>query len=458
MKRIVTLALAAGLFMGATATAEAVEISVDGKIVIAGFGYNGLNFVEDDGHPVGSDYGDNKNSGFDVWQRFQMGINFVASETLSGRFMFRAPNEEQWGNPNFRTPGNGKNHENFQVKEAYIDWIVPTTDISVRMGAQYFNSPYMLASGSPFIDDYGTGITVNAPINDMFALNFAWARMDTGNDGEGNGDGVLATDDGYADLFMLTAPITGEGFEVTPYFAFATVGERTDIGAYAVKGLDGNFDAYYAGFSSMVTVFDPITIVADFLYSWADGHNGKGGISANGWLADLAIAYNTGNGSLRLFGWYGTGDDAEDFNDGERGTIVALSSGWGTSKSAFFDQAAFGIGPTSGVSTPTGTWAVGLEYDGYRPVEDLSLGAHVLWINGTNDADLFEGKALSIDPSYMSTEDSVIDISAWAIYDIYKELQVCFDVSYLIANFEEDNYNQEEEDGFRAGVSFTYSF
>ncbi len=466
MKRIVTLALAAGLFMGATAqTAEAVEISVDGKFIISAYGYNGLNFTEDKAGDKGI-----SNSGFDVWQRFQMGINFVASETLSGRFMFRAPNEQVWGE---NTAQLGYTAATVAIKEAYIDWIVPTTDISIRMGLQYFNSPYMIGGGSAFMDDFAPGISVNAPINDMFALNFAWVRIDSANQDDGNrGDGILGSDDGYADLFMIDAPITLDGMTFTPYFAYATVGSTVTAGGIGLdagsKGpankFASDFDAYYAGLNMDFTIFDPFTIKADFLYSWADGHNGNNA-QASAWLADLALAYNTGNGTISLFGWYGTGDDAEDVHDArnpEYGRILAYSAGWGTSKSAFFDQAAMGIGPTSGVYTPTGTWAVGLQYDGYSPVEDLSLGAHVLWINGTNDADLFDGAKdlnTSINPAYMSTEDSVIDISAWAIYDIYKEFQVCFDVSYIIANFEEDNYvNQEEEDGFRAGLSFQYSF
>ncbi len=462
MKRIVTLALAAGLFMGATATAEAVEVSVDGKFTIAAFGFNGLNFKEDTAGDQGT-----TNSGFDVWQRVQIGLDFVASETLKGRFMFRAPNENLWGDTGYTIGGSRANNtQNFQVKEAYIDWIIPTTDVSVRMGQQYFNSPYMLGSGSAFIDDYGVGVTVNAPINEMVELNAYWARLDTGDTSgtDGNGDGILATDDGYADLFMVDANIMLDGMTFVPYFAFATVGSQASSlggysgGAYA-NPFASDFDAYYAGLNTNFTIFDPLTITADFLYSWADGHNGNAA-QASAWMADLALSYNTGNGAVSLYGWYATGDDKEDVAKNEYGRIVKYSSGWGTTKSAFFDQAAFGVGPTTGVNTPTGTWAIGLEYDGYRPIEDLSLGAHVLWINGTNDSDLF-GKTTAnnqINAEYMSTEDSVIDISAWAIYDIYKELKVCFDVSYLIANFEEDNYVSEEEDGFRAGVSFVYSF
>ncbi len=465
MKRIVTLALAAGLFMGATAqTAEAVEVSVDGKMVFGFYGYNGLNLKENNGSQ--------NNTGFDVWQRFQLGINFVASETLSGRFMFRAPNETVWGVNDFDvsgyTPSNGSN---FSIKEAYVDWIIPTTDISVRMGMQYFNTPYMLKrGGAPIMDDWAPGVTVDVPVNEWFDFNVAWARVDSANIAGGN-DMLLSTDDGYADYFQAVANFNFDGMSFIPYFAFATVGAEASLGSLyqptvpAGKNysLTSDYDAYYAGLNMMFTVFDPLTIAADFLYAWADGHNGNE-MQANAWMADLALSYNTGNGAVTLFGWYATGDDAEDVADGEYGRILSLSEGWGTAKSAFFNQEAYGIGPNSNVGSPTGTWAVGLEYDGYRPIEDLRLGGHVLWINGTNDADLFNNPAgagnaaQSINPKYMSTEDSVIDITAWAVYDIYKEFQVCFDVSYLIANFEEDNYDDEEENGFRAGLSFQYTF
>ncbi len=461
MKRIVTLALAAGLFMGATAqTAEAVEISVDGKFIIAAFGYNGLNFTEDSAGDGGK-----TNSGFDVWQRFQMGINFVASETLSGRFMFRAPSEGIWGKGAFDVGGVTGNpaDSSFDIKEAYVDWIIPTTDISVRMGLHYFNSPYMMQrGGAPFMDDWAPGITVDVPVNEWFDFNVAWARLSSNQ----SNNQFLSTDDAYADYFQGVANFTFDGMKFTPYFAFVTAGSNSHSGFAGLNVLGtgafgSDFDAYYAGLNMMFTVFDPFTIAADFLYSWADGHNGNGAQS-NSWMADLALSYNTGNGSLSLFGWYATGDDAEDVvNDNEYGRIVELSAGWGTAKSAFYSQQAYGIGPDAGVYSPTGSWAIGLEYDGYRPIEDLSLGAHVLWINGTNDSDLFEGthdRVNSINPNYMSTEDSVIDISAWAVYDIYKEFQVCFDVSYMIANFEEDNYTVEEEDGFRAGLSFQYTF
>ncbi len=432
---------------------KAVEVKVDGLFIISAFSYNGLNFNKDSANTANS----TKNSGFDVWQRFQMGIDFTASENLSGRFMFRAPNVALWGQDDFTLGTRSANKlQSFQINEAYVDWIIPTTDISVTIGMQGFGINYLFNSGSPIMDDFAPGIVINVPLSNEIELNLSWLRLDTANENTN----YLSNNDNYADFFMLSMPYVFDDMNITPHFAFASVGNDAELSGYggSLNPFEDNVDIYYAGINTELTFNKGLSMAADFLYSWADGNNNNKA-KAQAWLADMALAYNTGNGTLKLFGWYASGDEASDVKDDKYGRIIAISGGWGTVRSAFFDLASLGLGVTSGVVSPTGTWAAALEYDGYNITKNIELGGHLMWINGTNDSSIsyFDGTN-ERNPSYMSSNDSVVDVSAWAEYKMYKELQVNFNISYLIAQFEESDYSGEEEDGFRTGLTFIYTF
>lgn len=81
-----------------------------------------------------------------------------------------AANYYSWGQAGVGGPG-----ESVTARLAYLDWLIPSTDVQVRMGRQVVNTP-SYTFGSPILDDAIDGIMVNAPINDMVGVTFGWMR------------------------------------------------------------------------------------------------------------------------------------------------------------------------------------------------------------------------------------------------------------------------------------------
>ncbi len=431
MKRIITLALAAGLFLGASVQANAAEINISGKMVMTGAFADDLDLID----------GGAGNADFDVHQRLEVGIDIVNSENLKAHIRFRAPSNVIWGSGPLSVGGGNLS---ILLKQAYVDWFVPTTDVMVRMGLQPVHLPTTL--GSPVIDDTMAGVSVIAPINDMVTFTAHWFRpWDTTTNGI-NSESV--------DVFAITVPMNFDGFSVTPWAAYALAGENLATPAYMVAE-----DNWWIGFASQFNMFDPFTFAIGAAYGRnSDINTGLGtSIDASGWIVDAKFAYATMYGTPALFGWYASGDD---YQDSDLGRLIPVqyypgggnASGWGNVTTAFFDQSQHGIAPTAGVTTPAGTWALGLSYSGFQPMDDLTLGGHVMWVNGTNE--LEPGSISTVD--YMDKDASVVELAAYATYEIYKDLQAAFEVNYLIEDL--DNANGYNEDGLRVLLGVKYDF
>ncbi len=500
MKRIITLALAAGLFMGASVAAEAAEINVSGLYRINMNSYDNL------GLKVGD------NSDLNVNQRAEFRLDIVNSENLSAVFKVRVPNNSVWGDGAPFDMGGGDT--DVTLKSAYIDWIIPTTDVAVRMGLQSIALPNIM--GSSVLDDDMAGVAVSVPMSDMFAMNFIWARPVDGVSNAMGGDfyGINDATGGYIgltpigeedggdtlDIFAITAPITGEGFNVTPWAAYALAGNNVgsladynEIRTYLYNPATGLYNptntilyagadltkakalvgenTWYAGFTAGLTMFDPFAInfaftygsstdMANYQYLGVDAQNQLVdvtviGADASGWLAEMELAYATNYGTAKVFGWYGSGDERDALEKGEFGRLPEVDGGQGHMMSAYFDETAIGgMAPSTGVTTKAGTWAAGLGWYGYEPMEDLSLRAHVMYISGTNNS----GSGVDSNANYLYYGDNVLELTAAAKYNIYKDLMTVVEVNYLISDIESYDKQGIESNGYRASVGFQYNF
>ena len=153
MKKLATLLLAAGMVVAASAPASAVDVKMDGEYVFT--------FIT--GERMGS--GDN----FDgAGQRFRLGMTFTASEDLSGYLQLQAGIGAEddtiydWG-----TSNNAKTK--LGVRQAYIDWMIPSTTVKVRMGKQLVGLPED-AFGKNAIMHPGLnsrdGVVLSSPVTD----------------------------------------------------------------------------------------------------------------------------------------------------------------------------------------------------------------------------------------------------------------------------------------------------
>ena len=349
MKKLLTLLLAAGMVVSAANGASAVEMKVSGNWLTS---FSFTNNLYGEEGLVDYKKGDSDGSGhFNAAQRVRINFDMVASESLSGRVQLQAGNGQ--GAPLYYTWGEGKTGGSGKAVTAclaYLDWMIPTTDVLVRMGRQTMAMPsYTFAS--PVFDSVIDGVMVNAPINDMVGVTVGWLRP---------GATLNKWDSEYTphssiDLAYLSVDVAADGFKVTPwgmigfagsnaakgitwnvedndvvrpdssYFgAGGTVVDMEDRGAFdgdgkpylldadgnrvAAKYVDSRTLLYWVGIGGELTIFDPFKFTADFIYS---GNDADGYAERDGWYAALGAEMKTSFATPFVKGWYASGDDAD---------------------------------------------------------------------------------------------------------------------------------------------------
>ncbi len=117
-----------------------------------------------------------------------------------------------------------------ELRFAYLDWLVPETEVKVRMGLQHLRLPGILSHwgfGAVFGHDMA-GINVSSPVYKSEDLNvdatFFWARPYNDNSQAlYNNDETQHLDN--LDVFALSVPIRGNRFRVNPWFMYAMIGK-----------------------------------------------------------------------------------------------------------------------------------------------------------------------------------------------------------------------------------------
>lgn len=481
MKRIVTLALAAGLFMGATApVAEAAEFNVSGKFVFIGAGYDALALQND--AQLKNSLGTTESvtgSGFDVYQRFEMSLGIVASENLSGFVKIRAPKNGDWGNSGDGLGVGTGGTDVVALISAYVDWLIPSTDIAVRMGLQPIALPGVL--GAPVLDDDVAAIVVDAPLTDNVSVQFGWIRTSATGGTSSTSDNVdlgVRLTDSYADAFFLVAPMKFDGFAITPWAAYLMQGDQNIDGGSIDNYTQANISAtllgtsnIWAGVTTEFSIMDPLTFELGFVYGSSDdlvlNSDGSKSGSSDGFVVDARLSYATDYGTPALFAWYGSGDDISDIEKGEAGRLPSISGGWTGSGvgvvSTYFKKSAYNIAPDSGVGSPAGLWGIGVSHSGFQPAEDWKLGGHIMYVKGTNDSEVVAkyGQGV-INPAYLTDKDSLVEFAAYTTYDIYKDLQVAFELAYILQDIDTDlrgiSGDCDASNAFRVTLGMQYLF
>lgn len=214
MKYRVAIFLVAAIMLS-TYRAQSAEITVSGWSEFA-FEWGHQNFTKGTGN--GNDVNDDGTRS-QFHQRFRTQIDIVASEALSGVVGFEI-GEVTWGN---RSSGGqyGTDGKTIEVKNLYLDWLVPNTDIMVRMGLQPFANPYQDDLATAVIDDDTAGISISNQFTENIAATAWWLRPYNDNHRHA-GD----TRKSYAnmDIFGMALPLSFEGLKITPWGMWATIG------------------------------------------------------------------------------------------------------------------------------------------------------------------------------------------------------------------------------------------
>ena len=508
MKKLMTLALAAAMMLGAATGANAIDFKAKGQWIMSfDYGMHG-DFAKSKA---------NRNSGyknsttgnedeFEARQRVRLQLDAVASEALSGTVFFEI-GDQVWGNS--ETGGAlGADGKVVKLKRAYIDWMVPQTDLKVRMGIQGLALPSFTTNASQIFDDDVAAVSLNYQFNENVGLTAFWARPYNDNYGYKSSDTNKDRWENYMDnmdMFAVLLPLSFDGVKVTPWVMYAAMGpgmfgdKESKFGASwspVKKGMQSGFkgtdwndsygNAFWAGVTGEVTYWDPFRIAWDVNYGSASYEDQK--MNREGWLASLLLEYKLDWGTPGLYGWYSTGDDSNPRNGSERMPTVYANGNNDFSNFAFNGTPYIAREKALG-STMVGTWGIGARLKDVSFLEDLKHTLRVNFMGGTNAPKMakyirdygnpYEKHGVSdvaqyataYDPIYLTTEDYALEVGLTNTYKMYDNFTVMLDAAYVALWLDDSRSTWGKNpmrgfsgkdggvyDAWNVNLSFVYSF
>ena len=501
MKKLMTLALAAAMMLGAATGANAIDFKAKGQWIMSfDYGMHG-NFGES---KAKNNSGFENEDEFEARQRVRLQLDAVASEALSGTVFFEI-GDQVWGD-NDNGGALGADQKVVELKRAYIDWMVPQTDLKVRMGIQGIALPSFTTNASQIMDDDVAAISLNYQFNENVGLTAFWARPYNDNGGYSSRWDGNNYDQNYMDnmdMFAVLLPLTFDGVKVTPWVMYAAMGPgmfdnlKNDPGnawgrasAGMVSGFQGTDwndsygNAFWAGVTGEVTYWDPFRIAWDVNYGSASYEDQK--MNREGWLASLLLEYKLDWGTPGLYGWYSTGDDNNPRNGSERMPVVSANGNNQFSNFAFNGNPYIAREGILG-STMVGTWGIGARLKDVSFLEDLKHTLRVNFMGGTNapkmakyvgDYAPFEKRGVqavaeggfSYDPMYLTTEDYALEIGLTNTYKMYDNFTIMLDAAYVALWLDDSTSTWGKNpgrsalggdgvyDAWNVNLSFVYSF
>ena len=485
----------------------------------AGFGERNPETINDERRRGGYD-------NFEALQRVRVQVNFISSEYLQGLLHFEIGGMN-WGRGSGAggtgaQQGAGLDADgiNIKTKRAFLDWIIPNTQVSVRMGIQGVALPSN-RMGNPVFDADVAGITVNCPITNNFGLTAFWLRP-FGDNRRVQTNDTFQSVNNETDVFGLVAPVTFSGVSFSPYFVYANIGNGQNRDARGFWSntfneipnstrANSSANAWWIGANLNVDILDPLVFSLDAIYGAiantrhsrifhenADNPSGHGKISASGWYISSTLDYKLDWGTPGIFGWYSSGDKSNAFgtvhtDDGEvtcaqrvrSGRLPVLGTNGGFLPTSFGFPGYYGIGNGGGLNeavishTGTGTWGIGIQLADVSFIQDLSHTLRFAYYQGTNSAghytwgDGYVGRGgnvrstlkYNVDPMYLTTKDSVFEVNFDHVYKIYENLEVALELGWLRLSSDRRTWGsvpgdglRKNDDAFKAGLNFTYSF
>ena len=507
MKKILTLMLAAGMLLGAASGAKAIDFKASGEWLV-GFGLGDGSLIQ---------AVDNKkyrhHDTFNAGQRVRLQLDAVASESLSGTVFFEI-GDQMWGTAE-SGGALGADGKEVKVKNAYIDWMVPNTDLKLRMGLQAVAMPNV-AGGSAIMDGDAAALVASYQFNDNVGLTALWMRplndnyTGTNADNEPYGNGYNNYLDNM-DLFALMLPLKFDGVELTPWAMYGMQGKNTRFNEGGVGTADGALDVtlpgylpgmnefalgktgkaygsmFWAGLPVAITAFDPLNIEFDINYGYVEAMGRydvlkrgtdlvRGNSKREGWLVKALVEYKMDWGTPGIFGWYASGDDGNVKNGSERLPSIA---GAGNFTSFMGDgNLAWGTGYNfyDNNLTYAGTWGVGLQIADVSFVEDLKHTFRVAYWGGTNSPSMvkYMGSGVAWDDTtaaqdgpYLTTNDGLLEFNLVNSWQIYENLEANLELGYIVNMMDKDTWdksyiseqrNWSKQDAWKAQLIFAYTF
>ncbi|MBQ3058807.1 MAG: outer membrane homotrimeric porin [Desulfovibrio sp.] len=502
MKKIATLVLAAGLVLSAVTGAQAIDFKAKGQWIMS-FDYGqGGSFNNDRGW--GQKNEDAGQDQFEALQRVRLQLDAVASEALSGTVYFEI-GDQVWGNAD-KGGALGADGKVVEVKRAYIDWMPPATDLKVRMGIQGIALP-SFTTGSMVLNDDVAGIVASYQFTENVGLTALWARPYNDNgDYRTNGGNERKNYMDNMDAFALILPMKFDGIKVTPWAMYAAMGPGafgtsynaegryptystngyTRAGMYPAggalhrNGSDANgakrigdyTNAWWAGLTGDVTMFDPFRFAWDFTYGSVDNPD-ESRLNRSGWILSGLFEYKMDWGIPGIVAWYASGDNGNPADGSERMPGFGYNNTNGFSNFAFDGDPYIARDAVIGHSM-AGTWGVGARVKDMSFVENLKHTFRVNFMGGTNaprmgrklmDAGIYANSYdIGMENLYMTTEDQALELGLTNSYQMYENFLVNLEASYLTLWMEDRGKSRaalegkDYRDAWNVNLAFVYSF
>ncbi|WP_374280274.1 outer membrane homotrimeric porin [Desulfovibrio sp.] len=486
---MVTL-LAAGMLMGVAGGAKAIEFKAKGEWLV-GFGVGDGNLTKNSKDNNGNKTKTNSDDQFGASQRVRLQLDAVASEALSGTVYFEI-GDQKWGKAD-EGGALGADGRVVEVKNAYIDWLIPQTDARLRMGIQTTTLPNV-AGGSAVLDADAAALTANYKFNDTVGLSFMWARPV--NDNFGNGYFDLANNKSSTekanyldnlDLFMLSMPLHFDGVEATPWAMYGMRGKNALRGledpvnnspwetndgklGLTLPGLTPGFNyananitpltnsstskqygsLFWAGLPVAITAFDPLNIEFDINYGYSEAmgrfdvlKRGEEIVRAStgrqGWLAKALVEYKLDWATPGIFGWYASGDDGNVKNGSERMPSIAGAGNF----TSFIGDGNLSWSPVANGCdwnmSYAGTWGIGAQLKDMSFMENITHTFRLAYWGGTNAPSMVKYMSSASawqqgyggDGPYLTTNDGLLEFNIVNTWQAYENLGVNLELGYV---------------------------
>lgn len=522
MKKLMTLALAAGMLFGAATGASAIDFKAKGQWLF-GFGLANTSLTSKQNNTKSD-----KEDDFSAIQRIRMQLDAVASESLSGTLYFEIGNQN-WGRNNQGGALGADGNNIIKIKRAYLDWLVPNTDLKFRMGLQGVALPNK-AGGSAVMDTDVAGVTASYTFNENVALTALWARPFNDNYTEENYLDVNGNDTGIRipnkynydnfldnmDLFALMLDLKFDGVQATPWVMYGMAGRNAWDAINGGQYNDGNpaytmnpypgIDSlvnnrwnsgryvygsmFWAGLPVAITMWDPLNIEFDINYGYVDsygrfdtvkkytagwGKTVRANTQRQGWLAKALVEYKMDWGVPGIFGWYASGDDGNVKNGSERMPSIAPMGNF----TSFMGDGNMGWWLNDYNTSYAGTWGIGLQIRDMSFMEDLKHTFRVAYWGGTNSPSMVKymdsayawNYGSNIEGPYLTTNDGLLEFNLVNTYQIYENLQMNLELGYVVNMIDRDTWKHNgfnyaggyasqysKQDMWKAQLVFAYSF
>lgn len=484
---MVTL-LAAGMLMGVAGGAKAIEFKAKGEWLV-GFGVGDGNLSKNTKDNNGNKTKTNDQDQFGASQRVRLQLDAVASEALSGTVYFEI-GDQKWGKAD-EGGALGADGRVVEVKNAYIDWLIPQTEARLRMGIQTTTLPNV-AGGSAVLDADAAAITANYKFNDNVGLTFMWARPV--NDNFSNGYFDVANNKSSTekanyldnlDLFMLSMPLSFDGVDVTPWAMYGMRGKNALRGledpvngspwetndgnlGLTLPGLTPGFDyagstpltasstskqygsLFWAGLPVSISMFDPLHIEFDINYGYSEAMGRydvrkrgeeivRASTARQGWLAKALVEYKMDWATPGIFGWYASGDDGNVKNGSERMPSIAGAGNF----TSFIGDGNLSWSPVNNgcdwTMSYAGTWGIGAQLKDMSFLENVTHTFRLAYWGGTNAPSMVKYMASASawqqgyggDGPYLTTNDGLLEFNLVNTWQAYENLGVNLELGYV---------------------------